>query len=109
MYCFLNDNGSLVFEIYDQCMPFQQGYAAGSYYESFKNKKGPYWVYTSTSGEFMPVSLNGQKLAKGEMEYASSFNDKGNSIVVTGGKVYYCDKNSWQLRPVIEGEDGSEQ
>ena len=105
MYCFLNDNGSLVFEIYDQCMPFQQGYAAGSYYESFKNKKGPYWVYTSTSGEFMPVSLNGQKLAKGEMEYASSFNDKGNSIVVTGGKVYYCDKNSWQLRPVIEGED----
>ena len=56
MYCFLDDNGSLVFEIYDQCMPFQQGYAAGSYYESFKNKKGPYWVYTSTSGEFMPVA-----------------------------------------------------
>ena len=105
MYCFLNGDGGLVFEIYDQCMPFQQGYAAGSYYESFKNNKGPYWTYTSTSGEFMPVTLNGKILAKGEIEYASSFNDKGFSIVVTGRKVYYCDKHSWQLRPVIEGEE----
>ncbi|MBQ0049203.1 MAG: hypothetical protein KBT12_03045 [Bacteroidales bacterium] len=85
--------------------PFSAGLSACLTYGKFDNQKDPYYYYLMASGDVAAVKLNGKKLGKQDLQYASSVGGEGFSIVVFKNKVYRMTLPERELQPLLAQGD----
>lgn len=89
-------------------LPFRNGYAVCNAYAASQKPKDATYGYRTTGGDPVTISLNGEVVSGGDIDFLSSLNPEGTSIVIVKRKVYLFSKSNGQLRPLTANDGGSQ-
>ena len=87
--------------------PFRGGYAVCNGYAASQKPKDATFGYRTTGGDLVRMSLNGETVSGGDLDFLSSLNPEGTGVAIMKRKVYLFSKSNGQLSP-LTGSDGAQ-
>ena len=101
-FAYVSSDGSIRIRA-TEGQPFRGGYAVCNGYAASQKAKDATFGYRTTSGDLVRISLNGEVVSGGDIDFLSSLNPEGTSVVIVKRKVYLFSKGNGQLRPLEDG------
>ena len=107
-FYFMNDKGVINVKPHHKAYPFNNGYALCINYENPQKLKRPFYQLLETNLRPVALRWKDKMFDTDDIEFISSVNDAGISIVEAKGKIYFFNAENAELKPVLGTPDDTE-